>query len=135
MVASTNLFKGDSTALDYLQDPTTSKFSTIPYSNFIPERIQHSTMKKDPTTVVPPTTNVGHMDGGDPIAVIGFALKFPQDVTSEENLWKVLMEKRTTMTDVPANRWNLDGFYKPHGNRPGTVCFQPSGVMDLLTMA
>jgi|TARA_R110002003_G_scaffold9_36_gene678 acyl transferase domain-containing protein len=55
------------------------------------------------------------------IAIIGFALKFPQDVTSEENLWKLLMERRTTKTDVPSNRWNLDGFYKPHGNWPGTV--------------
>jgi acyl transferase domain-containing protein len=55
------------------------------------------------------------------IAIIGFALKFPQDVTSEENMWKLLMERRSTMTEVPSNRWNLDGFYKPEGNRPGMV--------------
>lgn len=57
----------------------------------------------------------------EPIAVVGFAFKFPQDVTTEENLWKLLMERRSTMTEVPSNRWNLDGFYKPHGNHPGTV--------------
>ncbi|KAH7075847.1 polyketide synthase-like protein [Paraphoma chrysanthemicola] len=57
----------------------------------------------------------------EPIAIVGFALKFPQDITSEENLWKLLLERRSTKTDVPANRWNLDGFYKPSGNWPGTV--------------
>jgi hypothetical protein len=55
------------------------------------------------------------------VAVIGFALKYPQDVTSEESLWKLLLQRRSTMTNVPSNRWNLDGFYKPYGHRPGTV--------------
>jgi acyl transferase domain-containing protein len=56
------------------------------------------------------------------IAVIGFALKYPQDVTSEENLWKLLLERRSTMTEVPSNRWNVDGFYKPQSHhQPGTV--------------
>jgi acyl transferase domain-containing protein len=55
------------------------------------------------------------------IAVVGFALKFPQDITSEEGLWKLLLERRSTMTDVPSNRWNVDGFYKPYDHRPGTV--------------
>jgi acyl transferase domain-containing protein len=55
------------------------------------------------------------------VAVVGFALKFPQDVTSEERLWKLLMERQSTMTDVPSNRWNVDGFYKPYDHRPGTV--------------
>jgi len=61
-------------------------------------------------------------DKREAIAIIGFALKFPQDVTSEENLWKLLMERRSTRTEVPSNRWNVDGFYKPHGHRPGMVC-------------
>jgi acyl transferase domain-containing protein len=63
------------------------------------------------------------------IAIIGFALKFPQDVTSEENMWKLLMERRSTMTEVPCNRWNLDGFYKPEGNRPGMV-YSSNGILD-----
>jgi acyl transferase domain-containing protein len=57
----------------------------------------------------------------EPIAVIGFALKFPQEVTHEEALWKLLVEKRSTMTDVPPGRWNSKGFYKPEGKAPGTV--------------
>ncbi|KAI8941217.1 hypothetical protein NX059_002455 [Plenodomus lindquistii] len=57
----------------------------------------------------------------EPIAVIGFAHKLPQDVTSADSLWSLLMERRTTMTEVPKNRWNVNGFYRSHGNRPSTV--------------
>jgi acyl transferase domain-containing protein len=71
---------------------------------------------------VPSISTTSQSIGVEPIAIIGFALKFPQDVTSEESLWKLLMERRSTVTDVPSNRWNLDGFYKPQGNIPGTVC-------------
>lgn len=57
----------------------------------------------------------------DPIAVVGFGFKFPQDVTNAESLWKLLIERRSTMTEIPKNRWNIDGFYKENGHRPGTV--------------
>jgi hypothetical protein len=69
-----------------------------------------------------PSPSVNEIDR-EAIAIIGFALKFPQDVTSEESLWKLLLERRSTMTEVPSNRWNVDGFYKPQGHhQPGTVC-------------
>ncbi|KAE8851971.1 hypothetical protein HRS9122_02258 [Pyrenophora teres f. teres] len=57
----------------------------------------------------------------EPIAIIGFGFKFPQDITNAESLWKLLMERRSTMTEIPKNRWNIDGFYKENGHRPGTV--------------
>ncbi|KAF2183646.1 hypothetical protein K469DRAFT_710445 [Zopfia rhizophila CBS 207.26] len=57
----------------------------------------------------------------EPIAVIGLALKFPQDATSAESFWKLLLEKRSTVIDVPAERWNADAFYKPDGNKSGTT--------------
>lgn len=65
-------------------------------------------------------TSLGH-GSSEPIAIIGFAHKLPQDVASEDSLWKLLMERRTTMTEIPLNRWNVNGFYRSHGNRPSTV--------------
>lgn len=67
------------------------------------------------------TTTVAQDDKFGPIAVIGFAHKLPQDVTSADSLWKLLVERRTTVTEVPMNRWNIDGFYRSHGSRPSTV--------------
>ncbi|KAF2036035.1 polyketide synthase [Setomelanomma holmii] len=90
----------------------TTKRKAVTLSSFL--QSFKSTGSIDRPTADHPTTK-------EPIAIVGFALKFPQDVTSEENLWKLLMERRSTRTEVPSNRWNLDGFYKPHGNWPGTV--------------
>lgn len=58
----------------------------------------------------------------DPIAIVGFSVKFPQDATSEEAFWDLLLERRSTVTQVPEDRWNNNAFYKPDGNKAGTVC-------------
>jgi acyl transferase domain-containing protein len=65
----------------------------------------------------------------EPIAIVGFGFKFPQDITNAETLWKLLMERRSTMTEIPKNRWNIDGFYKEHGHRPGTVSSSSSSLL------
>ncbi|KAK4107386.1 putative polyketide synthase [Canariomyces notabilis] len=56
----------------------------------------------------------------DPIAICGFSIKFPQDATSPDAFWKMLIEKRCAMTPFPADRMNLDGFYQTR-NRVNTV--------------
>lgn len=59
----------------------------------------------------------------EPIAVIGFSLKFPQDATSPESFWKMLMEGRSAMTKVPENRFNVDSFHVPGTKRRDEVCY------------
>ncbi len=49
----------------------------------------------------------------EPVAVIGFSLKFPQDATSPGAFWKLMAEKRSAMTDFPADRLNIEAFYHP----------------------
>ena len=56
----------------------------------------------------------------DPIAICGFSIKFPQDATSPDAFWKMLVEKRCAMTHFPADRMNLDGFHQKR-NRMNTV--------------
>jgi acyl transferase domain-containing protein len=58
----------------------------------------------------------------EPIAVIGFGLKFPQDADNPENFWKMLVEGRSAMTDVPKDRWNIEAFHHPDPDRHDTVC-------------
>ncbi|KAF2822312.1 polyketide synthase-like protein [Ophiobolus disseminans] len=57
----------------------------------------------------------------EPIAVVGFSLKFPQDATSEDSFWDLMLQRRSTLTKVPQDRWNGDAFYKPNGNKTGTM--------------
>ena len=60
----------------------------------------------------------------EPIAVVGLSLRFPQDATSSESLWNMLMEGRCAMTEVPEDRWNLVSFYHPDAERKDSVCGQ-----------
>lgn len=56
-----------------------------------------------------------------PIAVIGFGCRFPGDSTSGEKLWRTLIEKKSARSEVPPDRYNVDAFYHPDGDRYGTV--------------
>jgi hypothetical protein len=62
-------------------------------------------------------------DQTEPIAVVGFSLKFPQEATSSEAFWQMLMEGRSARTRIPSNRFNIDGFYHPDPQRQGSVRF------------
>ena len=57
----------------------------------------------------------------EPLAVVGFSLKFPQEATSVEGFWKMLLEKRCAMTEWPEDRLNIDAFYHPDNTQRGTV--------------
>lgn len=71
----------------------------------------------------PPTASSasGSPDVPEPIAVVGFALKFPQDATSPEAFWQTLLDGRSAMTEVPKDRWNIDAFYHENPDRLDAV--------------
>lgn len=52
------------------------------------------------------------------IAICGFSVKFPQDATSSEAFWNMMLQKRCAMTDFPAEYLNPDGFYEGQRSRP-----------------
>ncbi|MCJ1405286.1 hypothetical protein MMC11_008513 [Xylographa trunciseda] len=60
-------------------------------------------------------------DAVEPIAVIGYSLKFPQDATSSEGFWQMLVNGRSAMSDIPKDRFNLDAFYHADVKRTGTM--------------
>ncbi len=57
----------------------------------------------------------------EPIAIVGFSLRFPQDATSVDSFWKMLMEGRCTATGFPEDRLSAAAIYHPDGTRRGTV--------------
>lgn len=57
----------------------------------------------------------------EPIAIISYALEYPQDADSPEGFWKVLTEKRNLMTKWPQDRLNLDAFYHRDGRHDQQV--------------
>lgn len=56
-----------------------------------------------------------------PLAVVGMAFDFPQDTTSEESFWDLIVRGRTTSTEFPRERMNVNAFYHPDADRPSSV--------------
>ena len=69
----------------------------------------------------PETGNGSDQDKLEPIAIVGLACRFPQDATSPEAFWQMLIDARSAMTDVPRDRFNIDAFYDNKTNTPGMV--------------
>lgn len=71
--------------------------------------------------------NAGTGDGGiapdamEPIAVVGLATRFPQQATSTESLWELLLQARSTWSPIPKGRFNAEAFYHPDPEHGGTV--------------
>lgn len=63
-----------------------------------------------------------------PIAITGLSVKFPQDATSPEHFWDMLVEGRSAATRVPEDRFNVDAFYHPDPERLDAVRQIPLGL-------
>jgi hypothetical protein len=63
-------------------------------------------------------------DQSMPIAVIGIGCRFPGDATSPDNFWKLISEGRSAHGRIPKDRFNIDAFYHPAGERKGSVSDQ-----------
>ena len=59
--------------------------------------------------------------GLEPVAIIGFSLRFPQEATSAASFWNLLLQQRCTMTEWPKERLNVDAFYHLDKSRNDTV--------------
>lgn len=57
----------------------------------------------------------------EPVVVVGFAGRLPQDADTPAGFWKILQDGRNTSTEVPSDRVNMDAFYNPNMERPDTV--------------
>lgn len=57
-------------------------------------------------------------DASRDIAICGFSVKFPEDATSSEAFWKMMLEKRCASSDFPAEYLNPDGFHEGERKNP-----------------
>lgn len=68
--------------------------------------------------------------GGEPIAIVGSACRFPGGATSPSKLWELLKEPRDVLTEIPRSRFNPDAFYHPDSSHHGTSNVRHSYVLS-----
>lgn len=55
--------------------------------------------------------------GVAPLAVVGMSFRFPQESTSAEVFWDMLVSKRCTSTEIPVDRMNVSAFHHSDQSR------------------
>ncbi len=56
-----------------------------------------------------------------PIAIIGVGCRLPGKIETVEHFWQTLRNAQSTITEIPAERWDIDAFYDPNPQAPGKM--------------
>jgi acyl transferase domain-containing protein/NADPH:quinone reductase-like Zn-dependent oxidoreductase/NAD(P)-dependent dehydrogenase (short-subunit alcohol dehydrogenase family) len=64
-----------------------------------------------------------------PVAVIGIGCRFPGGVQDPESFWQLLKHGREAISEVPADRWNIDAYYDPDPSKVGKMVSRFGGFL------
>ena len=64
------------------------------------------------------------------IAIIGVGCRFPGGVNCADSLWKLLIEGREGIVDVPPDRWNVERYYDAEPGVAGKSIAKRGGFID-----
>jgi len=68
----------------------------------------------------------------DRIAIIGVGCRFPGGVSSKDSLWKLLVEGREGIIEVPPDRWNVERYYDAEPGVAGKSIALRGGFIDAI---
>ena len=72
------------------------------------------------------------IDSPPRFAIVGYAARFPGAPDADE-FWNVLREGRDAVSEVTADRWDVDEFFDPDAGAPGKVVTRRAGLVDDVT--
>src|SRR5271165_2433562 len=70
----------------------------------------------------------------DRIAIVGIGCRLPGEVNDTESFWKLLVEGREAVTDVPADRWNIERFFDAEPGLPGKSIARRAGFLERIDL-
>jgi acyl transferase domain-containing protein/NADPH:quinone reductase-like Zn-dependent oxidoreductase/short-subunit dehydrogenase len=69
-------------------------------------------------------------DAREPIAIVGMACRLPGGVTSPTELWDLLVDKRTGVSEFPTDRgWDIERVYDPNPGAKGKTYVNKGGFL------
>ncbi|WP_307731693.1 polyketide synthase, partial [Microseira wollei] len=68
----------------------------------------------------------------EPLAIVGMGCRFPGGANNPEAFWQLLRDGVDAVTEVPANRWDIDAFYDPDPDAPGKMYTRYGGFVSQL---
>lgn len=66
----------------------------------------------------------------EPIAVIGMACRFPGGANSPAAFWRLLRDGVDAVTEIPANRWDVEKYFDPDPAAAGKMYSRWGGFLD-----
>ncbi|MCC5601565.1 type I polyketide synthase [Nostoc favosum] len=66
----------------------------------------------------------------EPIAIIGLGCRFPGGSNDPESYWQMLRNGIDAITEVPADRWDIDAYYDPNPDATGKMYVRNAGFLD-----
>ena len=82
-----------------------------------------------PAEPSPEPGQVAQTASAEPIAIIGLAGRFP-GAPDIEAFWDLLRAGRDAVTEIPPERWSMDGFFDPRRGAPGRSYARWGGFLD-----
>lgn len=68
--------------------------------------------------------------GGEPIAIVSMACRFPRQSRTPEAFWKCLLDQTDEVTEIPDDRWDLDAFHHDDPDVPGKMYARRGVFLD-----
>ena len=66
----------------------------------------------------------------EPIAIVGMSCRFPGGANSLESYWALMRDGVDAISDIPADRWDVDALYAADRNKPGKTYIRWGGFLD-----
>ena len=73
--------------------------------------------------------NAMERDKCEPVAIIGMGCRFPGGADNPEAFWRLLRDGRDAISEVPANRWDINAYYDPNPDAPGKMYTRYGGFI------
>ncbi len=65
----------------------------------------------------------------EPIAVIGLSCRFPGEANDPDSFWQNLVNGVDAISEVPAERWDIESLYDPDPQKPGKMSARWGGFL------